>query len=140
MTATGRAKRPPPPRRAARVATVVKLGGELLEDTRRLRGLARALVDEASRGPVVVIHGGGREVDAEMARLGISKRSVDGLRITDAATLDVVVGVLAGRVNTRLVAAIGAAGGSAVGLTGADGGVARVTRARTLSGDRWRIC
>ena len=129
MPANGRASQPARTRRTARDATIVKLGGELLEDTRRLRRLAYALVETATRGPVVVIHGGGREVDAEMARLGIRKRSVDGLRITDAATLDVVVGVLAGRVNTRLVAAIGAAGGSAVGLTGADAGISRVIRA-----------
>lgn len=109
---------------------VVKLGGALLEEPRRLRRIARSLRDAAARCPVVVVHGGGREVDAEMARLGIRKRAVDGLRITDADTLDVALGVLAGRVNTRLVAAIGAAGASAVGLTGADAGVAPVRAAR----------
>ena len=110
--------------------TVVKLGGELLETPSRLRGLARALADIASREPLVVVHGGGREVDAEMARLGIEKQAVDGLRITDGATLDVVAGVLAGRVNTRLVAALGVAGARAVGLTGADAQLAPVRRER----------
>ena len=113
-----------------RPAAVIKLGGELLEEPARLRRLARALVEVAGREPLVVVHGGGREVDAEMARLGIPKRAVDGLRITDGATLDVVAGVLAGRVNTRLVAALVAAGASAVGLTGADGGLAPVRRER----------
>jgi len=70
--------------------------------------------------PLVVVHGGGREIDAALARAGIQKRQVEGLRITDAATLGVVVEVLAGAVNTRLVAAINSAGGRAVGLTGAD--------------------
>ena len=132
MPATRSVARPSRPRRArtALPLSVVKLGGELLEDPRRLRRLARALAEAATRQPLVVIHGGGREVDAEMARLGIRKRVVDGLRITDAATLDVVVGVLAGRVNTRLVAAMGAAGGSAVGLTGVDAGISRVSPAR----------
>ena len=116
------------PRR--RPPAVIKLGGELLEEPARLRRLARALADVADREPLVVVHGGGREVDAEMARLGIPKRAVDGLRITDGATLDAVAGVLAGRVNTRLVAALGAAGASAVGLTGADGGLAPVRRER----------
>ena len=116
------------PRR--RPPTVVKLGGELLEEPARLRRLAGALADLAEREPLVIVHGGGREVDAEMARLGIPKRAVDGLRITDGPTLDVVAGVLAGRVNTRLVAALGVAGASAVGLTGADGGLARVRRER----------
>ena len=110
--------------------TVVKLGGELLEDPPRLGRLAGALADIAHREPLVVVHGGGREVDAEMARLRIPKRAVDGLRITDGPTLDVVAGVLAGRVNLRLVAALGAAGASAVGLTGADGHLARVRRER----------
>lgn len=116
------------PRR--RPTTIVKLGGELLEEAARLRRIAGALADAAAREPLVVVHGGGREVDAEMARLGIPKRAVDGLRITDGPTLNVVAGVLAGRVNTRLVAALGAAGASAVGLTGADGGIARVRRER----------
>ena len=109
---------------------VIKLGGELLEEPRRLRRIARALVRIPASARLVVVHGGGREVDTEMARTGIPKRAVDGLRITDASTLDVILGVLAGRVNTRLVAAIGAAGGSAVGLTGADAGITRVRRAR----------
>ena len=117
-----------------RTPILVKFGGELLEEPRRLRRLAKTLVSAETGGPIVVVHGGGREVDAEMARLGIAKRAVDGLRLTDAATLDVVVGVLAGRVNTRLVAAIGAAGGRAVGLTGADAGIARVRRARRYRG------
>ncbi len=114
----------------SRRPTLVKFGGELLEEPRRLRRIARTLVEVAGRAPLVVVHGGGREVDADMARLGIPKRAVDGLRITDAETLDVVLGVLAGRVNTRLVAAIGAAGGSAVGLTGVDGGLTQVRRSR----------
>lgn len=109
---------------------VIKFGGELLEDRRRLRRLARTVCGIAARRRLVIVHGGGREVDAEMARAGIEKRSIDGLRITDADTLDVVLGVLAGRVNTRLTAAVVAAGGSAVGLTGADGGVVTVAPAR----------
>ncbi|MYD70320.1 MAG: acetylglutamate kinase [Acidobacteria bacterium] len=115
---------------AAVAPTIIKLGGELLETPARLRGLARALAAIAAREPLVVVHGGGREVAAEMARLGIAKRAVDGLRITDAATLEVVAGVLAGRVNTRLVAALGVAGARAVGLTGADARLAPVRRER----------
>ena len=67
-----------------------------------------------------MIHGGGREIDGALKRTGIEPRQVDGLRITDAATLDVVVAVLAGAVNTRFVAALNTAGVAAVGLTGAD--------------------
>ena len=67
-----------------------------------------------------IVHGGGKEIDAALKAAGIEKRQVDGLRITDEATLDVVVSVLAGAVNTRLVAALNTAGVAAVGLTGAD--------------------
>jgi acetylglutamate kinase len=105
---------------SARSIVVLKLGGELVEDARRLAAIAPAIAAMAREAPLVVVHGGGREIDGELARQGLAKRSVDGVRITDAATLDVVVAVLAGRVNTRLVAAVVTAGGRAVGLTGAD--------------------
>jgi acetylglutamate kinase len=110
--------------------TLVKFGGELLEEPRRLQRIARAVVDAAQRGPVIVVHGGGREVDAEMARVGLHKQAVDGLRITTAESLEIVLGVLAGRVNTRFVAALQRAGGQAVGLTGVDAGTTTVNRAR----------
>jgi len=109
--------------------TVLKLGGELLETDEGRDGIANAIRRLASAAPLVVVHGGGREVDADMRALGIEKRAVDGLRVTDASTLEVVVGVLAGRVNTRLVAALRRAGVDAVGLTGADADVASVRRA-----------
>lgn len=117
---------------------VLKLGGELIEDERRRGAIARAIVRASASVPLVVVHGGGREIDAALARVQIAKRQVDGLRITDEATLDVVVSVLAGEVNTRLVAAVNAARGAAVGLTGADASVCRVTkmaRHRTTSGE-----
>ena len=103
---------------------VVKFGGELLEQRDRLQTVVAAMSRIATRTPrvpLVIVHGGGKEIDAALKVAGIEKRQVDGLRITDAATLDVVVGVLAGSVNTRLAAALGAAGLKAVGLTGADG-------------------
>ena len=116
--------------RSTAVAPVVlKFGGELLEDPQRVAALASAMA-KLSRAkppvPLVFVHGGGREIDAALARAGIAKRQVDGLRITDEQTLDTVVGVLAGLVNTRLVAALVAAGVPAVGLTGADAGIGRV--------------
>ena len=109
-------------------ATLLKFGGELLEQPERLASLARVLAD-AARTPLVVVHGGGREIDQALSRIGVPKRQVDGLRVTDAQTMGVVVEVLAGAVNTRLVAAITAAGGRAVGLTGADAGLAIVEKA-----------
>src|SRR5918999_6233237 len=110
--------------------TVLKLGGELLEDAAALASAAAAIVRLSVDGGLVVVHGGGRAIDAELKARGIEPKFVDGLRITDAATLDVVIDVLAGRTNTALVAAIGAAGGRAVGLTGADAaiGLSRIAR------------
>jgi acetylglutamate kinase len=99
---------------------LLKFGGELLEEPGRLQGVVGAVATVAAGAPVVVVHGGGKEIDAALKAAGIEKRQVDGLRVTDEATLDVVVGVLAGTINTRLVAALGAAGINAVGLTGAD--------------------
>jgi acetylglutamate kinase len=100
---------------------VVKFGGELLEQPDRLDSVVTAMSHVARQTPLVIVHGGGKEIDAALKVAGIEKRQVDGLRITDEATLDVVVGVLAGSVNTRFAAALGAAGLKAVGLTGADG-------------------
>lgn len=108
---------------------VLKFGGELLEDAQRVAALSSTIAKLARKTPLVIVHGGGREIDASLARVGIAKRQVDGLRITDEPTLEIVVSVLAGLVNTRLVAALGAAGVQAVGLTGADAAVTRVKAA-----------
>src|SRR5688572_20815467 len=108
---------------------VLKFGGELLEDPQRLAALASTIAKLARKTPLVVVHGGGREIDASLARVGIEKRQVDGLRITDGPTLEIVVSVLAGLVNTRFVAALAAAGVPAVGLTGVDAGIGRVKAA-----------
>jgi len=102
---------------------VLKFGGELQEDSARMHAVVASIAQIAAAGtPLVIVHGGGREIDAALRVQGIEKRQVEGLRITDEPTLDVVVSVLAGVVNTRLVAALTAAGVAAVGLTGADGG------------------
>jgi acetylglutamate kinase len=103
-----------------------------------MNGIARVIARTSSRLRLVVVHGGGKAIDRALAEAAIPKQQVDGLRITDEATLQVVVAVLAGSINTSFVAAINAAGGQAVGLTGADAGVARVRPAtphRATNGD-----
>jgi len=106
-----------------KAAVVLKFGGELLEDSARMNGVVASIAKIAAAGtPVAVVHGGGKEIDAALKVAGLEKRQVEGLRITDEPTLDIVVSVLAGAVNTRFVAALSAAGVPAVGLTGADGG------------------
>ena len=124
---------------ARRSRFVVKLGGELLEQPDDLARIARGISALAQRTALVVVHGGGREIDAALATAGIPKQQVDGLRVTDAKTLDVVVAVLAGAINTRLVAALRKAGTRPVGLTGADAAVATVKRSTPMTsttGDR----
>jgi acetylglutamate kinase len=82
------------------LTTLLKLGGELLEDAPGLKAMAAATGALAAAGPLVVVHGGGRAIDAELRLRGLEPRFVDGLRVTDAAALESVISVLAGRTNT----------------------------------------
>lgn len=116
---------------------VLKLGGELLESAADRARIAAAVGVLTTQRPVVLVHGGGRAVDAELDRRGIAPKKVDGLRVTDRATLDAVVAVLAGTANTECVAALVGQGVPAIGLTGVDAGFGRATRSnahRTASG------
>ncbi len=114
------------------MTTILKLGGELIEDAATMRATAAAVSSLAKSGPLVVVHGGGRAIDAELRARGLEPSFVDGLRVTDASALEAVVCVLAGRNNTQFVAALHAAGCLAVGLTGADAAVGLSARAPRL--------
>lgn len=116
-----------------RNTVVLKVGGELLEHPGDVTRIAEGIAALATRAALVVVHGGGREIDSALAAAGIEKVQVDGLRVTDEPTLDIVVAVLAGAINTRLVAAARAAGARPVGLTGADAGVVTVRKAPPLT-------
>jgi acetylglutamate kinase len=127
----------PLPPMAVTGVRVLKLGGELLETPAQRASIAACAARLAVKRPMAIVHGGGRAIDAELDRRGIAPKKVDGLRITDAETLDAVIAVLAGSANTALVAALVAAGVPAVGLTGVDAGFGRATRVaehRTASG------
>ncbi|MBL9076672.1 MAG: acetylglutamate kinase [Planctomycetes bacterium] len=102
---------------------LVKIGGAQIEqpDARARLGAAIAAARRAGHEPIVV-HGGGNQIRATSQAMGLTDRYHDGLRITDAATAEVVLMVLAGSVNRTLVAALQRAGVPAVGLSGADGG------------------
>ena len=76
----------------------------------------------------VVVHGGGPEINSWLGKLGIEPQFKDGLRVTDAATMDVVEMVLVGRVNKELVSLINQAGGKGVGLCGKDGNLVKARR------------
>jgi acetylglutamate kinase len=100
---------------------VVKLGGRALEAPGALKEFAAALA-RLSR-VTLLVHGGGAEVTSWCTRLGIQARFDQGLRVTDAPTLEVATAVLAGLANKRLVAALRALGVDAVGLAALDGGI-----------------
>jgi acetylglutamate kinase len=103
---------------------VVKYGGAAMEEAPLAASFAQdiALLLSAGIQPVVV-HGGGPHVTKMSARLGIETTFVDGLRVTDAETLDVATMVLAGKLNTVVVASLVSGGVRAVGLSGVDGGL-----------------
>lgn len=101
---------------------VVKYGGAAMKDGQLKDYVVRDIVFLTSVGVrIVVVHGGGPEINSWLAKLNIEPQFKDGLRVTDADTMDVVEMVLVGRVNKELVALINQAGGSAVGLCGKDG-------------------
>lgn len=103
---------------------VVKYGGAAMKDSTLKDKVIRDIVFLASVGVrPVVVHGGGPEINTWLDKLGIEPQFKDGLRVTDAATMDVVEMVLVGRVNKELVSLINQAGGRAVGLCGKDGGL-----------------
>jgi len=100
---------------------VIKVGGALLNEAGLMRFLAHA-----PRDGLVIVHGGGALVDQRLRQHGIGTSKAEGLRATCDAALPVVVGTLAGEVNTRLVADLVAQGVPAVGLTLADGPLVRL--------------
>jgi len=98
--------------------TVVKIGGNVINDEALL---AKVLKDFAAlKEAKILIHGGGKRASALMRQMGMQPNLVEGRRITDAATLEVVTMVYAGLINKKIVADLQAIGENAIGLTGAD--------------------
>jgi acetylglutamate kinase len=111
---------------------VVKYGGHAMGEEASARSFARdiVLLEQTAVNPVVV-HGGGPQIGDMLKRLGIKSEFAAGLRITDAATIEIVEMVLAGSINKQIVGYINEAGGKAVGLCGKDGNMVlarKVTR------------
>jgi len=101
------------------VKALIKLGGTLLDSLELRVSLAAQIAKQVERGvQIAVVHGGGKQMTRFLAERGIESRFVNGLRVTTAETMDAMLKVLAGSVNQELVAALVAAGGRAVGLTG----------------------
>jgi acetylglutamate kinase len=110
---------------------VVKYGGHAMGDEQKARDFAKdiVLLEQTAINPVVV-HGGGPQIGDMLKRLGIVSQFAAGLRVTDAATMQVVEMVLAGHINKQIVGFMNGAGGRAVGLCGRDG---NMVRARKIS-------
>jgi len=108
---------------------VVKVGGAPMTDPARARSLAKDVLLLHSVGiRVVLVHGGGPQIDEQMARQGITVERVGGLRVTDAASLDIVRMVLVGKINRELVSAVNALEPVAVGVAGEDGRLLEATQ------------
>jgi len=107
--------------RYADATVVIKLGGHAMGSDEAMRGFARdvVLMRQVGLNPVIV-HGGGPMINEMLGKLDIQSEFVNGKRVTDQATMDVVEMVLSGQVNNRLVQAISEEGGKAVGLSGKD--------------------
>ena len=116
-------------RRYSEQTIVVKFGGHAMGEAEYVASFAAdiALLDQVGARPVVV-HGGGPQIGEMLNKLQIESNFVDGLRVTDEATISVVEMVLAGGINKALVAAIAGAGGRAVGISGKDGGLIRARK------------
>jgi acetylglutamate kinase len=108
---------------------VVKYGGHAMGEEEMARSFARdiVLMEQTAINPVVV-HGGGPQIGGMLKRLGIKSEFADGLRVTDAATIEIVEMVLAGSINKQIVGFINAAGGKAVGLCGKDGDMVKARK------------
>lgn len=104
---------------------VVKVGGAALENLELRRRFAEDVILLTWVGiPVVVVHGGGKQITRMLDRVGIEPAFADGIRITDEPTLEIVEMVLGGSLNKELVRLVNHLGGRAVGITGKDGGLA----------------
>jgi acetylglutamate kinase len=116
---------------------VVKYGGNAMTDLKLQQQFAHDVVMLKLVGlDPVVVHGGGPQIEQRLKQLGIKSEFVQGMRVTDAATMDVVEMVLGGTVNKDIVTLINQAGGKAVGLTGQDGGFIRAKKLLMPDRDR----
>jgi acetylglutamate kinase len=108
---------------------VIKYGGHAMGDERLAQNFANDIVLLKHAGLIpIVVHGGGPQIGRMLERLKIESSFVDGLRVTDAETVDIVEMVLSGKINKAIVQSISRAGGKAVGLSGKDGGLVRARK------------
>jgi acetylglutamate kinase len=123
-------------RRYAGKTVLVKYGGHAMGDEAIAESFARdiVLLKQVGIAPIVV-HGGGPQIGQMLQRLKIKSDFIDGLRVTDQATVEIVEMVLSGSINKQIVAAINRAGGTAIGLSGKDGDLIRARKLRRTKRD-----
>lgn len=123
-------------RRYAGRSVVVKYGGHAMGDGKLAELFARdiVLMKQVGINPIVV-HGGGPQIGQMLQRLQVESEFIDGLRVTDARTVEVVEMVLAGSINKAIVGAINAAGGTAIGICGKDGNLIQARKLRRARRD-----
>jgi acetylglutamate kinase len=112
--------------------TVIKFGGSLSKNPKAQKNFLNELAKLSKKESVVLVHGGGPEINHWLGRLNIESRFVNGLRFTDAAALEVVEMALSGKVNKTFVAELNKRGVTAVGISGKDGGTALCRRIKKL--------
>jgi len=124
-------------RRYAGKTFVIKYGGAAMGDRELSQIFARdiVLLKQIGVHPVVV-HGGGPQIGKMLDRLSVKTQFIDGLRVTDASTVEVVEMVLSGAINKNIVSVINEAGGTAIGLSGKDGGLIQATKLRRTRRDK----
>lgn len=105
---------------------VVKIGGNVIDDPSALSDFVRIFSN--LKGPKILVHGGGKEATRLSKDMGIETVMIEGRRVTDRATLDIVTMTYAGLINKRIVAMLQAAGCNALGFSGADGNIIKATR------------
>ena len=116
---------------------VLKMGGQELDDPEIVRqvGAAVAALDAAP----ILVHGGGKEIRELQKRMGVEPQYIDGLRVTDAESLDIVQMVLVGRVNKRLVSSLSVAGVDAFGMSGVDRNAVKAEKLEHAAGDLGQV-
>lgn len=117
-------------------ASVIKYGGAAMEDKAAATEIMREIATLAKEGrKPVLVHGGGREIERMLSRLDIPTKKLEGLRVTDGESMEIVEMILSGKINKGLVGLLQSFGAKAVGLSGRDGGLFIVEKKGVKGGD-----
>jgi acetylglutamate kinase len=116
---------------------VLKIGGQELDDPEFVRRIGEAVA--ALPEPPILVHGGGKEIRELQSRLGLTPQYVDGLRVTDPESLDIVQMVLTGRINKRLVSSLLLAGVDTFGMSGVDRNAVKAEKLQHPAGDLGQV-